>query len=137
MARDLIDDNLQKKRDVWQRVMAANRDLSHRLASGGVLLDYLPEEDYLYLKIGPATETMAVTLPNDPDTALQVDPETYQISSVEIVYLKERLATGEPKSSLKLLTDLASVMGEQTRIYIPPHDKLAQAEKSISDLVFA
>ena len=91
-----------------------NDDLAGMIDRKGVLIEYIPERDHLYVTLGEPQPGMALFAGN---IVLLADPETLEFLGLEIPDFKKMIASGAPNSDWAWL---ASVVERQQVLHKPP-----------------
>ena len=91
-----------------------NDDLAGMIEREGVLIEYVPERDHLYVTLGEPQPGMALFAGS---IVLLADPETLEFLGLEVPDFKKMVESGALQSDW---TWLASVVGRQHVLHIPP-----------------
>ena len=91
-----------------------NSDLAGMIERKGVLIEYVPERDHLYVTLGEPQAGMALFAGS---IVLLADPETLEFLGLEIPDFKKMIASGALHSDWAWL---ASVVERQHILHIPP-----------------
>ena len=91
-----------------------NDDLAGMIERKGVLIEYIPERDHLYVTLGEPQAGMALFAGN---IVLLADPETLEFLGLEVPGFKKMVESGVLQSAWAWL---ASVVDRQHVLHIPP-----------------
>lgn len=134
MAERALDESRRYRERVTAKVMAANHDLGRRIRDGGMEIDYLPEEDRLYVSFGSARPSEAISLGDGTHAVLLLDPANYEITGVDAPFFMEDYQALEAKPEIwRVIVDLIQNRGNY--IYIPGAEEAERAEKAMSALI--
>lgn len=136
MVQDFLAENRKAEKRFSREVMKANDDWEQKFANDPMDIEYDPEGDYLWIRIGKLTETIAVTSPQG--FVLLVDAETKELRGAECPLFLERVKSGHFKQTTwgKLARHVASIIDEgHNHVYIPPESELRELQRNLGQLV--
>ena len=134
MAERALDESRRYRAEITPKVAAANKNLGQRIRTRGLEIEYLPEQDLLYVTLGEATPSEAIALNDGTHAVLLLDPETYEITGVEAPFFMEDFRRLEEKPEIwRVVVDMIEKGGNA--IYVPAADDAKRAEKAFGGLV--
>ena len=135
MAENAIEESRRYKAAITPKIAAANKNLGKRIRAQGMEIEYLPDQDRLYVTFGPVRPSEAFPLGDGTHAVIMLDPKNYEITGVDAPFFMEDLAKIEQKKSgfWQVIADLIGKGGNY--VYIPPEADFQRTEKALLDLL--
>jgi hypothetical protein len=134
MAERALNESRRYREQVAPKVAAANEDMGQRMKAAGMEIEYVPDEDHLYVTIGSPRSSEAIPLGDGTRAVLLVDPETYEITGFEAPFFMEDLQRLQDQPEFfRLVADMIRRGGNH--IYVPPAAEAEKAEEAMRALI--
>jgi hypothetical protein len=138
VVQDALSSSRENRSAITSRIFAANANLAERHQAEGLEIDYSSEDDYLRITIGEPRESLSIGLQDSLKAIVLYDPDTFEITALEVPFFMERLSkAGSTPEFWLLVAELIKKRSSAAAVYIPAARESRRTGEAFRDLMLA
>jgi hypothetical protein len=134
VAERAIEESQRYEAEIRSKLLAANKHLGKRIRALGLEIDYVADQDKLYVTLGDPRPSEALSLGDGTHAVMLLDPETHEVTGLEAPFFMEDFEKSKHESGFwRVVVDLIQSRGHF--IYIPPEKDIRNTEAALAALL--
>jgi hypothetical protein len=138
VVQDALNSSNQQKKDISKRILDANADIAERVQADGLEIDYSSEDDFLRVTVGEPRPSLSAGLRDDLRSIVLYDPDTFEITAVEVPFFMERVSHASSVPEIwRLISELVKKRSSAATVFVPAARETKHTIEAFRDLVLA